>query len=196
MIAGRRLRTAVTAVGLALTAMTAVAALAMEATLTASIRRDEAFVPLGGGPLPDLPLVAPTADADIRVLVYSLAAALLVVGLANLVAAVVLTLRERRRDLGVLRASGATPRQVVAANASAHALLGALTAVVGIPLGLLLFRSAYAIANGSTEGAATPSLLALFAVVPLGAALVGLVAGLATTDSVRRPLTGGLRAEV
>jgi putative ABC transport system permease protein len=49
---------------------------------------------------------------------------------------VVLNTRERRRDLGMLKSIGMTPRQVVAMAVTSMAALGALGGVLGVPLGV------------------------------------------------------------
>ncbi|WP_031074146.1 ABC transporter permease [Streptomyces sp. NRRL WC-3742] len=53
---------------------------------------------------------------------------------------VLLNIRERRRDLGMLKSIGMTPRQVVAMTVTSVAWLGVLSGVVGIPLGILAHR--------------------------------------------------------
>ncbi|MFD3621172.1 ABC transporter permease [Streptomyces sp. NPDC058676] len=50
---------------------------------------------------------------------------------------VVLNTRDRRRDLGMLKSIGMTPRQVTAMTVTSMAVLGALGTVVGMPLGML-----------------------------------------------------------
>ncbi|WP_217241908.1 ABC transporter permease [Streptomyces sp. AC555_RSS877] len=50
---------------------------------------------------------------------------------------VVLNTRDRRRDLGMLKSIGMTPRQVTAMTVTSMAMLGALGTVVGVPLGML-----------------------------------------------------------
>ncbi|MFD3502877.1 ABC transporter permease [Streptomyces sp. NPDC058678] len=50
---------------------------------------------------------------------------------------VVLNTRDRRRDLGILKSIGMTPRQVTAMTVTSMAVLGALGTVVGMPLGML-----------------------------------------------------------
>ncbi|REF94448.1 putative ABC transport system permease protein [Asanoa ferruginea] len=50
---------------------------------------------------------------------------------------VVLNVRERRRDLGMLKSIGMTPRQVVAMVLTSMALVGVVGGVLGIPLGVL-----------------------------------------------------------
>ncbi|MEU9079494.1 FtsX-like permease family protein [Kitasatospora sp. NPDC004745] len=51
-----------------------------------------------------------------------------------------LTVRERRRDLGMLKSIGMTPRQVVAMTVTSVAWQGALSGVIGIPVGVAAHR--------------------------------------------------------
>ncbi|MFH9352017.1 ABC transporter permease [Kitasatospora sp. NPDC017646] len=51
-----------------------------------------------------------------------------------------LTIRERRRDLGMLKSIGMTPRQVVAMTVTSVAWQGVVSAVIGIPAGVLAHR--------------------------------------------------------
>ncbi|MFD9516652.1 FtsX-like permease family protein [Streptomyces sp. NPDC059979] len=53
---------------------------------------------------------------------------------------VLLGVRERRRDLGMLKSIGMTPRQVVAMTVTSVAGLGAVGGLLGIPLGVLAHR--------------------------------------------------------
>jgi putative ABC transport system permease protein len=53
---------------------------------------------------------------------------------------VLLTTRERRRDLGVLKAIGMTPRQVTVLTATSVTVLGALSGLLGIPAGIAAHR--------------------------------------------------------
>ncbi|HTF07851.1 MAG TPA: ABC transporter permease, partial [Asanoa sp.] len=50
---------------------------------------------------------------------------------------VVLNVRERRRDFGMLKSIGMTPRQVVTMVLTSMALVGVIGSVLGIPLGVL-----------------------------------------------------------
>ncbi|MEV7937625.1 FtsX-like permease family protein [Kitasatospora sp. NPDC088264] len=51
-----------------------------------------------------------------------------------------LTIRERRRDIGMLKSIGMTPRQVVAMTVTSVAWQGALSGVIGIPVGIVVHR--------------------------------------------------------
>ncbi|WP_055587439.1 ABC transporter permease [Streptacidiphilus griseoplanus] len=53
---------------------------------------------------------------------------------------VVLTTRERRRDLGMLKSIGMTPRQVVVMMVTSMAALGVVGGLLGIPLGIAAHR--------------------------------------------------------
>ena len=53
---------------------------------------------------------------------------------------VVLNTRERRRDLGILKAIGMTPRQVTTMLVTSMAALGALGSLIGTPLGIAVHR--------------------------------------------------------
>jgi putative ABC transport system permease protein len=53
---------------------------------------------------------------------------------------VVLNVRERRRDLGMLKSIGMTPRQVVTMVLTSMTVVGVLGGVLGIPLGIIAHR--------------------------------------------------------
>ncbi|MFF2544077.1 FtsX-like permease family protein [Kitasatospora sp. NPDC058063] len=51
-----------------------------------------------------------------------------------------LTIRERRRDLGMLKSIGMTPRQVVAMTVTSVAWQGVVSGIIGIPVGVVVHR--------------------------------------------------------
>ncbi|MET9378516.1 FtsX-like permease family protein [Streptomyces sp. NPDC002992] len=53
---------------------------------------------------------------------------------------VVLDTRERRRDMGMLKSIGMTPRQVIAMVVTSMAALGAVGGLIGVPLGMAAHR--------------------------------------------------------
>ncbi|MEV7238298.1 FtsX-like permease family protein [Streptomyces sp. NPDC051020] len=53
---------------------------------------------------------------------------------------VLLNIRERRRDLGMLKSIGMTPRQVVAMTVTSVAGLGLVSGIIGVPLGMAAHR--------------------------------------------------------
>jgi putative ABC transport system permease protein len=74
------------------------------------------------------------STATILTLVLTVVAAL---GVFN---TVVLNARERRRDLGMLKSIGMTPRQVTVMMVTSMGVLGVLGGAIGVPLGLAAHR--------------------------------------------------------
>lgn len=83
-----------------------------------------------------------------RGLVYTLDGLLLMIALTTLVAVASLAVRERVRDLGVMRTLGFTPRQVTSGLVGSHLTVAVVAAVISIPLGIGLYRGVYAMAGG------------------------------------------------
>jgi putative ABC transport system permease protein len=191
----RRGRTILTVIALALTVTSVVATLGMEASL------DVGTDPGVAAPLPglDTPRFDPVnddagEDAILRPVVYGLDALLLFVGLVNLLATLLLTTRERVRDLGVLGAVGMTPRQVTGSLVSEQALVAVLAGLVGLPLGLLLFRGAVGLTGGSDEFA-YPSWWSLALILPGLVAVVALLAAPLARRAAAIRVTDALRYE-
>ena len=59
----------------------------------------------------------------------------------NLLATLLLVTKERARDFAIFKAVGLTPRGVLGVVNAGGAALGAIAIVVGIPLGLVMFRA-------------------------------------------------------
>ncbi|AUG76549.1 hypothetical protein CFP65_1666 [Kitasatospora sp. MMS16-BH015] len=130
---------------------------------------------------PGLLAFTDTAETQSSVVVMSGTAGLLSL-LLGLVAAmgifntVVLNTRERRRDLGVLKSIGMTPRQVVGMTVASMATLGLLGGLLGVPLGVLCHR----LLAGLTSRAAhvtipAPMLRVYSAPLLLGLGLAGVL---------------------
>jgi putative ABC transport system permease protein len=172
-----------------------IATLGMEASL------DVGTDPGVAEPVPglDTPRFDPVNDdageEDIlRPVVYGLDALLLFVGLVNLLATLLLTTRERVRDLGVLGAVGMTPRQVTASLVSEQALVAVLAGLVGVPLGLVFFRGAVGLTGGSDEFA-YPSWWSVALIVPCLVAVVALLAAPLARRAAAIRVTDALRYE-
>ncbi|AVT35734.1 ABC transporter permease [Plantactinospora sp. BB1] len=118
-----------------------------------------------------------------------LALLVLLVSLANLAAALLTGARERARTLGVLRAVGFTVRQTLAQSATGGAALGLAAALVGLPVGLLVFRlltDRVMVGIGAGPGLAElPSAGLLAAIVP-ATTLAGALAGVLATGRLAR----------
>lgn len=62
---------------------------------------------------------------------------------------VVLNTRERRRDLGMLKSIGMTPRQVTSMLITSMAALGAIGSLLGVPLGIAVHRGVMPLVAGA-----------------------------------------------
>jgi putative ABC transport system permease protein len=135
--------------------------------------------------------------ADIRPIVYGSSALLVAVGLVNLLTTLLLVTRERARDFGILKAIGLTPRGVLGVVTSGGAALGVIAIVLGIPIGIVLFRSLMT-AMSESEGAdivGTPGPFALALIVPFVLALTALASSLPARGAARSSAAAILRAE-
>jgi putative ABC transport system permease protein len=90
---------------------------------------------------------------ELLLLIYTLDTTLLLITATTVVAVVLLSVRERIRDYGVLKAIGLTPRQITSMVVGAHAALAVLASLLAIPLGIGLYLALFAIAGDTTEHA-------------------------------------------
>jgi putative ABC transport system permease protein len=195
-------RTVSTTLALALSVGSLVAGLAMEATFNHEDAAAAAAVarvspdPAGLAPAgPDQVSAEDSTRAQLRPVVHGLNGVLFLVAVVNLLATALLAVRERVRDVGVLRAIGLTPKQVSASVFAANGLAGLVAALVGIPLGLALFLGVYEIVNGNTELAVFPAWWVL-ALVPAATALALVaVSALPARRAARLQVVDALRYE-
>ena len=75
---------------------------------------------------------------ETKPLLFGLTAALLLIASLNILTTAVFAVRERRRDLGILKAVGMTPEQTVVAVLSGGAVLAVFAVLIGTPLGLVV----------------------------------------------------------
>jgi putative ABC transport system permease protein len=135
--------------------------------------------------------------AKLRPVVYGVTGLLLAVALVNLLTTLLLTIAERERDVAVLGAVGATPRQVTEALVAGGALLALLGGAIGVPLGAWLFR--FLISH--TDPSDGPDVVTFPAwwwfplVLPVGLLLCALVSGLAARRATQIRPAVALRAE-
>jgi putative ABC transport system permease protein len=154
----RGLRTLFLAAAIALTGAVVAVALSVEATLDAQPAGEVTDVP------DELPL-----------LIYTLDAALLLITFTTLVAVTLLSVRERIRDYGVLKAIGLTPTQITSTLVSAHAAVAVVASLLAIPLGIGLYFALVKAASGTTEDAVLAPWWSL-ALIPIGAVIVVIAA--------------------
>jgi putative ABC transport system permease protein len=132
---------------------------------------------------------------ELPVLVYTLDAVLLLITATTLVAMALLSVRERIRDYGVLKAIGLTPREIASSVVSAHATVALLAALLSIPAGIGLYVTVYGIAGGSAEDRVIAPWWWL-ALVPIGTVLMVVAAtSLPARLATRIPTADALRYE-
>ncbi len=76
---------------------------------------------------------------ELPILIYTLDTVLLLITVTTLVAVALLSVRERIRDYGVLKAIGLTPRQITSTVVSAHAALALVASLLAVPFGVGLY---------------------------------------------------------
>jgi putative ABC transport system permease protein len=108
---------------------------------------------------------------ELLLLIYTLETVLLLITATTLVAVALLSVRERIRDHGVLKAIGLTPRQITSTVVSAHAALAVAASLLAIPLGVGLYLALFRIAGDTTEHAVIAPWWSL-ALIPIGAVLI------------------------
>ena len=132
---------------------------------------------------------------ELPVLVYTLDAVLLLITATTLVAIALLSVRERIRDYGVLKAIGLTPREIASSVVSAHAAVALLAALLSIPVGIGLYVTVFGIAGGSAEDRVIAAWWWL-ALVPIGTVLMVVAAtSLPARLATRIPTADAIRYE-
>jgi len=101
-----------------------------------------------------------------------LAAFLALLGLAAVLHALIVTVRQSRRDVAVLQTIGFVRRQVVSAFAWQATTYAVIAAVVGVPLGFVIGRTAWFATAGSLGVERVVALPVLGAALVIGVALV------------------------
>ncbi|MGH9106111.1 MAG: ABC transporter permease, partial [Acidimicrobiales bacterium] len=89
---------------------------------------------------------------------------------------ILLTVRERRRDLGMLKSIGMTPRQVTAMMVTSATALGVIGSLIGVPAGILVHRAVVPAMVHAINAILPSSVLDVWA--------VGLIAALALSGIV------------
>ena len=132
---------------------------------------------------------------ELLLLIYTLDTVLLLITATTLVAVALLSVRERIRDYGVLKAIGLTPRQITSTVVGAHAFLAVLASLLAVPLGIGLYLALFRIAGDATEDAVIAPWWSL-ALIPIGTVLVVVVAtSLPARLATRIPAADALRYE-
>jgi len=193
----RRPRALLAMLALALSIAALVGAVAMEMNFaddqsTAPIDQRPATAASGGEPF-DVITPADSEVERLRGVVYPGVAALLALGLANLVAVLALALREGRHDTGVLRAVGLTPRDAALMVVWRQLTLSVGAAVLGVPFGLALWW--LGTERGDAPDVSYPSAPALVAAAVVAVATTTLVTAPLARVAARLPVSAVLRQD-
>ena len=113
-----------------------------------------------------------SAVKTLNMVMLAVAAVLALIAVSGVFAAMLLSTRERARDIAVLKTLGMRPAQVVAMVAATAALLGAAGSAVGLPAGVGIHRGLMTIVGDYLGNDIPSSLLDVFSVPSL--ALLGL----------------------
>ena len=136
---------------------------------------------------------------EIRAIAFSLNGVLLAVAVVSLLTSLLFTVRERQRDVGILKSIGLTPVQVVSAFVMGSAVFALLAAVIGLPVGVFLTNVLIDFAaqeDGLPKGIAeTPSAGWLLLVVPLTVAVTVIGSALPAMQAGRSRIIDALRYE-
>jgi hypothetical protein len=159
----------------------------------------DALAALNGGQRPELPVLPVEVDdlRQVERLPALLAAFLIAVALLAVGHAVTVTVRRRRRDLGIVRALGLTSGGVGAVVRWQAAVMSSAGVVAGVPLGLLLGRFVWdrvADSYGVADDPAWPWTL-LAAVTPVTVAMTLLLTLGPARRAVRQTAAVVLRTE-
>ncbi|WP_406201762.1 ABC transporter permease [Kitasatospora sp. NBC_01560] len=142
-----------------------------------------------------------TIEKVIISVVSTLTVMLIVVSGLGVFNTVLLNTRERRRELGMLKSIGMTPRQVVVMVVTSVAALGAVGGALGAPLAMLAHRIIIPMTGRSTGLDLPKSLLQVWswptvALLALsGSAIAALGAFLPARGAARAPVAEALRTE-
>jgi putative ABC transport system permease protein len=135
--------------------------------------------------------------SEMRPIVYGVTALLLAIAGVNLLTTLLLSVRERCRDVAILGAVGATRRQISGTVVSGGVLLAVPAVLAGLPLGASLFTTIVGITDPSDgpDVATLPSWWSVGLALPAGLAAVALLSALAAREAARIAITSALRAE-
>ena len=130
---------------------------------------------------------------------YALSLLVLSLALVNLLAATVLGMRERIRDIGVLKTIGFTPRQVVWSVAAGSVATSLVGVILGVPAGLfvadLMLEAVGRGAGIGPEFGSSPSVLAVAVAVTGIVVLAAATGAFVARRAARAQVADVLRAE-
>jgi putative ABC transport system permease protein len=134
---------------------------------------------------------------EMRPIVYGVTALLLAIAGVNLLTTLLLGVRERRRDVAILGAVGASRRQVTGTVVAGGVILAVPALVAGLPLGAWMFRTIVGMTDPSDgpDVATLPSWWVVVLALPVALACVAAVSALAAREASGVAVPVALRAE-
>jgi len=115
---------------------------------------------------------------------------LVVIAAINLLFTTWATVLDTRRPTALARSLGATPGQITGGLSSAQLLPGLIAAIIGIPIGLVLFLAA----GGNPTQSRLP-ILAMLAVIPATLLAIAILTAIPARIGANRPAAEVLRSE-
>lgn len=115
---------------------------------------------------------------------------LVVIAAINLLFTTWATVLDAQRPTALARSLGATPHQITGGLASAQLLPGLIAAIIGIPVGLVLYLAA-----GGNPTQSSPPILAILAVIPATLLAIALLTAIPARLGANRPVAEVLRSE-
>ena len=118
---------------------------------------------------------------------------LVVIAAINLLFTTWATVLDTRRPNALARSLGATPGQITGGLSSAQLLPGLIAAIIGIPIGLVLFLAA----GGNPTQSRLPilAMLAMLAVIPATLLAIAILTAIPARIGANRPAAEVLRSE-
>jgi putative ABC transport system permease protein len=139
---------------------------------------------------------ASDVPSELPTVIVTLDAVLALITVSALLAVALLSIRERIRDFGVLRAIGVTPGQLVASVVGAQGLLALVASVASIPAGVGLYLLLFAAATGSADQSAVLAPWWWLGLVPVAILFVTAVAtAIPAKIATRIPAADAVRYE-
>ena len=136
---------------------------------------------------------------EIRSIVFPLNGVLLAVAVVSLLTSLLFTVRERQRDIGILKSIGLTPVQVVSAFVMGSTVFALMAVAIGLPAGVFMTNVLFDFV-GQQEGwpkgiAETPSIGWLLLIIPLTIVVTVIGSAVPALQAGRSRITDALRYE-
>jgi ABC-type lipoprotein release transport system permease subunit len=115
---------------------------------------------------------------------------LVIIAAINLLFTTWATVLDAQRPTALARALGATPGQITGGLASAQLLPGLIAAIIGIPVGFVLYLAA-----GGNPTQSSPPILMMLAVIPATLLAIAILTAVPARIGANRPVAEVLRSE-